>query len=389
MKHGKKCLMTGIVCIQMLTSGSLLIMADTVEAVQENEQGQEDIGLGLEKKVVDCNKQKFLTTRRENTNVEETSNHDKYLLRLSTSENRNRTYHTAPVKDTQDFIDRIGEDARMIAQKEDLYASVMIAQAILESGNGQSQLSQPPYFNLFGIKGENVSFTTIEDNGEGKIYPALAAFSQYESYEESLQDYADLLKTGLLNNENFYKGAWKSEADNYQVATKFLTGRYATDIHYNEKLDAIIAAYHLTRYDEDTKELPNEDGDYNFPVQNAYVSSQFGKRVSGFHRGIDLAVTEGTPIEAAKGGKVIQSDYHPSWGNYVAIKHEDGLTTLYAHCSRNIAKVGQTVKQGQTIALVGTTGNSTGPHLHFEVNRSQNLVQEQLVDPFQVLKVKE
>ncbi|MGO2853772.1 M23 family metallopeptidase [Tetragenococcus koreensis] len=101
---------------------------------------------------------------------------------------------------------------------------------------------------------------------------------------------------------------------------------------------------------------------------------------------MDFAAAKGTPIKAAKSGKVIQSEYHPSWGNYVAIKHSDGLTTLYAHCSRNIAKVGQTVKQGQTIALLGSTGNSTGPHLHFEVNRSQNLEQKQLMNPLQVLK---
>ncbi|MCF1627500.1 M23 family metallopeptidase, partial [Tetragenococcus koreensis] len=142
----------------------------------------------------------------------------------------------------------------------------------------------------------------------------------------------------------------------------------------------------LINYDEAEKELGNESGDYITPVEKPTLTSQFGQRGSGFHRGIDFAAAKGTPIKAAKNGKVIQSEYHPSWGNYVAIKHSDGLTTLYAHCSRNIAKVGQTVKQGQTIALLGSTGNSTGPHLHFEVNRSQNLEQKQLINPLQVLK---
>lgn len=363
-KQKRKYLVALVICMQFLTSRPLVAADEVKEEVPPRLKKQQELV------------------------VKEPPKNNRDLLEVSTNENSS-SYQTRPIKDTWDFIERMGEDARQVGQKENLYASVMIAQAILESGNGQSQLSQPPYFNLFGIKGEEVSFTTIEDNGKGQIYPSLASFRQYENYEESLQDYAHLLKTGLINDKNFYKGAWKTEAENYQTATKFLTGRYATDIHYNEELDKIISTYHLINYDEDTEERANENDDYIFPVTKAYITSQFGKRNSDFHRGIDLAVAEGTPIKAAKSGKVIQSDYHPSWGNYVAIKHADGLTTLYAHCSRNLVKVGQRVQQGQTIALVGTTGNSTGPHVHFEVNRSESLVQEQLMDPLEVLKIKE
>ncbi|MDR2278113.1 MAG: glucosaminidase domain-containing protein, partial [Vagococcus sp.] len=111
---------------------------------------------------------------------------------------------------TQEFIQKIGEDARKIGKDNDLYASVMIAQAILESASGQSELASEPNFNLFGIKGEfegqSVSFLTSEDNGSGELYSVQANFRKYPSYKESLEDYADLMTKGLEWDANFYHG---------------------------------------------------------------------------------------------------------------------------------------------------------------------------------------
>lgn len=102
---------------------------------------------------------------------------------------------------------------------------------------------------------------------------------------------------------------------------------------------------------------------------SVYCSSGYGQRSSGWHGGVDLTrpSATGTPIYAVQSGKVIQAQYHYSWGNYVMIDHGDGVQTLYAHCSRFAVSKGQTVSQGQTIAYIGNTGNSFGPHLHFEV----------------------
>lgn len=304
------------------------------------------------------------------------------------------TGNTPPSKEktedvTLNFIEQIGETAREIGQKEDLYASVMIAQATLESGSGQSQLSQVPYFNIFGIKGQyeghGVSLPTQESDEKGQMYTTHATFCQYENYEASLKDYAKLMKNGLSYDPVFYQGTWKTETRDYTEATQFLTGRYATDPHYQEKLDNLIETYHLTKYDE-AKNIGNEESDYILPTDDAIITSTYGKREQGFHRGIDLAVKQGTDIIAAKEGQVTRSEYHPSWGNYVTILHSDGLTTLYAHCKQNLVQPGQIVNQGETIALAGSTGHSTGPHVHFEINRSQNLEQNQLLDPLQVLK---
>lgn len=183
---------------------------------------------------------------------------------VNQEENKVENYEYAVTKTTQEFIEVIGEDARRIAYENDLYASVMIAQAILESGSGNSALSQAPNYNLFGIKGtyrgQSVSMMTMEDDGTGKLYSIQSVFRKYPGYTESLEDYAQLL-TGKGNslNSTFYYGVRKSYAKDYQKATAFLTGRYATDTNYDKKLNGIIEAYNLTQYDnpKDT-ELSND-----------------------------------------------------------------------------------------------------------------------------------
>jgi len=156
----------------------------------------------------------------------------------------------------QNFLSTIGGYARDIAKNNDLYASVMIAQAILESGWGQSGLASAPNYNLFGIKGDyngnSVRMDTLEDDGSGNYYAAKEPFRKYSNYGESLNDYASLL-TGD-NNPNswrykFYYGARVSATNSYQDATRHLTGRYATDTRYASKLNQLIQTYGLTQYD--------------------------------------------------------------------------------------------------------------------------------------------
>ncbi|MCO8292518.1 peptidoglycan DD-metalloendopeptidase family protein [Tetragenococcus halophilus] len=286
---------------------------------------------------------------------------------------------------TWQLITSLGEEAREIAQEEDLYASVMLAQAILESNSGQSQLSQAPYYNLFGVKGQGASFKTLEEDSQGKMYTTQTTFKKYNNYEDSLGDYVKLIKNGIIGDKNFYQGSWKTNAENYRVATRFLTGRYATDHKYHEKLNQLIEDYELTRYDH-KQTLVSEKADYIRPLDAFKLTSKYGKRNDSFHRGVDLAAPQGTKIKASREGKVTRAAFHPSWGNYVTVQHSDGLTTLYAHCEKINVEVGQLIEQGEKIASVGSTGHSTGPHLHFEVNRSQNLEKEQLLDPVEVLE---
>ena len=109
------------------------------------------------------------------------------------------------------------------------------------------------------------------------------------------------------------------------------------------------------------------------PVTNGRHSSNFGWRVDPFtgsramHEGVDFTKPDGTPIFAAAGGIVVFSEMHPQYGNMIEIDHGNDVITRYAHASILIAKTGQVVRRGQEIAKVGSTGRSTGSHLHFEV----------------------
>ena len=103
-----------------------------------------------------------------------------------------------------------------------------------------------------------------------------------------------------------------------------------------------------------------------WPV-NGPVVSGFGMRWGRMHEGIDIAAALGTPIHAAASGTVIHAGWLGGFGNLVVVDHGDGLATAYAHASAILVAVGQQVSQGDTLSLVGSTGNSTGPHLHFEV----------------------
>lgn len=97
------------------------------------------------------------------------------------------------------------------------------------------------------------------------------------------------------------------------------------------------------------------------------ISSGFGMRWGKMHEGLDIAANMGDPIYAALDGKVIYSAWETGYGNVIKLQHDNGLITIYGHCSKLVVTVGQYVKKGDEIALVGSTGNSTGPHLHFEV----------------------
>ena len=154
------------------------------------------------------------------------------------------------------FLRNIIPAAQNVARGKDIYTSVMIAQAALESGWGTSALSKAPNHNLFGVKGsyngQSVNMQTLEDSGGQNYYSIQADFRKYPSYQESLEDYADKIVNGISGAPLFYSGAWKSKTNSYQDATAYLTGRYATDTAYGSKLNRIIEQFGLTKYDTET-----------------------------------------------------------------------------------------------------------------------------------------
>lgn len=128
--------------------------------------------------------------------------------------------------------------------------------------------------------------------------------------------------------------------------------------------------------------LPNSS-----PVTVAFNSSSFGWRLDpfnghkAFHEGLDFPADVGTPIYAAAGGIVTVAEQTPDYGKLIKIDHGSGLETRYAHASRLLVKVGDRVEKGQEIAEVGSTGRSTGPHLHYEIRLEGNAL-----DPRQYIK---
>ena len=128
--------------------------------------------------------------------------------------------------------------------------------------------------------------------------------------------------------------------------------------------------------------LPNSS-----PVEAGYNSSSYGWRIDpfngnkAFHEGLDFPANSGTPIHAAADGIVSVSELSHAYGNMVKIDHGAGLETRYAHASKLLVKVGERVIKGQTVALVGSTGRSTGPHLHYEIRFNGNSL-----DPRQYLQ---
>lgn len=114
------------------------------------------------------------------------------------------------------------------------------------------------------------------------------------------------------------------------------------------------------------------------PLSGGVVSSPYGMRlhpilgVKAMHEGIDIAAPQGTEVQATAGGRVLFSGWLPNYGNTVMVEHSGGLVSLYAHNESNAVQTYQKVDQGQVIAHVGSTGRSTGPHLHFEIRKGDN-----------------
>lgn len=186
--------------------------------------------------------------------------------------------------------------------------------------------------------------------------------AQLEYKEELILREAEL-ETLQAENETYLKNLEK-DISGYQST-------YNSYAEEEKKIDAEIEKY--------LKELQEKEnsayvgGEFIWPVPRSWsrISSPYGWRTLNgkreHHNGIDIPASKGTKIYASNGGKVITATWHYSYGNYVIIDHGGGKATLYAHASKLNCKVGDKVKQGDVIAYVGTTGHSTGNHLHFEV----------------------
>ena len=188
---------------------------------------------------------------------------------------------------TEQFISQIGEDARELCQENDLYASVMIAQAVVESASGSSGLSCEPYNNLFGIKGayegKSVRMKTQEDDGQGNLETIVAEFRRYPSLTESLKDYV-----GLLTGDSLYAPVKKSNTESYEDACDYLQGHYATSTTYSRTLKAYIDTYDLTQFDVPSDQAKAEAATLDSVLKPTASQASFKTGADDF----DIAVPE-------------------------------------------------------------------------------------------------
>ena len=203
-----------------------------------------------------------------------------------------------------------------------------------------------------------------------------------EEYEASRSE-LDLKKTELVEKQ-----------DALQRETE---AAYTMILDLEQNIDAYKDAYEANEAEEERlqkeidkaiKDLEQQnnnnnnnyysgDGTFIWPCPASHtVSSQFGYRVhpifgsTKFHSGIDISAASGCAVIASAGGTVVTSTYSSSYGHYIVVNHGNGYSTLYAHLSSRLVSAGSTVSQGTTIGLVGSTGWSTGPHLHFEISQN-------------------
>lgn len=131
-------------------------------------------------------------------------------------------------------------------------------------------------------------------------------------------------------------------------------------------------------------DLSAEYSKLSLPADNVNITSHFGPRWGRMHNGTDFALSTGETIYAADDGEVYCASYCGGFGNVVKIDHGNGMQTYYAHCSELLVSAGESVTAGQPVALAGSTGNSTGPHLHFEV-----IINGTNMDPCEFLEIGE
>ena len=206
-----------------------------------------------------------------------------------------------------------------------------------------------PEYSLCFVKRNNIS------NSE-EIFNKIASSgtTYYEYYAITLKD-----KDSTNINDIGYTQKYGTEEQSYTDQATIVAGLYKKRI------------VNTTPYFSGTITTAKVDLGITLskPISSGYtITSRFGQRSSGTHTGLDIAAPMGTNIHAAASGTVVTSGWSDyGYGYHVVISHGNGVYTLYGHCSRLYANVGDVVNQGDTIAAVGSTGNSTGPHLHLEI----------------------
>jgi murein DD-endopeptidase MepM/ murein hydrolase activator NlpD len=195
--------------------------------------------------------------------------------------------------------------------------------------------------------------------------------------EEFLKEEMIPFKTEIVEDENLPKGETRIKQEGQQGAKLhhyIVYKENGKQVKVETKSEETIKEPTPKVVVKGTKVIPSRGtGNLAWPTVGGYVSSKMGSRWGKMHKGIDIARPSNLTIKAADNGKVVFAGYDGGYGNKIVINHNNGMKTVYAHLSSISVSVGQTVSKGQKIGVMGSTGNSTGVHLHFEVYENGSL----------------
>ena len=233
--------------------------------------------------------------------------------------------------------------------------------------------------NSFGDVLNKADYIQMLSEYDRKLLDEYVAHANYVALcKESLEKEQQAVNT-LISEKEQQIVAYQGDISNKEAAIK----EYEADISaQNATIAALEKAVAADKAKlEEENRLKYDGGMFQMPCPGyTRISDDYGNRmhptlkVQKFHNGVDFAAPSGTAILAAYSGNVVAASYNSSMGNYVMIDHGDGLYTIYMHASKLYVSTGQSVSKGATIAAVGSTGRSTGPHLHFSVRSNGSYV---------------
>lgn len=223
-------------------------------------------------------------------------------------------------------------------------------------------------------------YIATKEEIQDKENTLIAQEEELQSAKEAAQNEQDAMETLIATKEEEIT-AYETDISNKEAAVAEYEAMIAEQDQIIKDLEAAIAAEKKRLEEENRKAITYDGGKFKWPAPSyKRISDDYGNRIhptlgtQQFHNGIDMAAPSGSPILAAYDGEVIAASYSSTMGNYVMIDHGDGIITIYMHASSIGVSNGQTVKKGQQIGCVGSTGRSTGPHLHFSVRKNGSYV---------------
>lgn len=280
-------------------------------------------------------------------------------------------FQASDFSDLLDRIDMIGEimdaDDQVLDQLAEARQAVVQAKTDLEaSRQGQQETLAQQQSQQAQLQAQQAEVDQLiqEIATQGDVYA-----KQIEKLEASQDDVAQQIAEA---EATYQKQLAAEKAAAEKAAAEKAAAQKAAQQQKQQSSGSSASGSSSSSGSQSSQTTASASG-FLWPIASSHrVTSPFGWRthpITGrqhLHGGIDIAAPNGTPIMASKAGVVVISQYGSSYGNYVVISHPDGTRTLYAHMSQRNVSAGDTVRQGQTVGLVGSTGSSTGNHLHFE-----------------------